>query len=30
VSGVERIFEIGVRVRVSEKAKGTLEGFAVN
>jgi hypothetical protein len=29
-SGVETIFEIGVRVGASGKAKGASEGFAVN
>jgi hypothetical protein len=30
VSGVETIFEIGVSVRASQKAKGASEGFVVN
>jgi hypothetical protein len=29
-SGVETIFEIGVRAGASEKAKGASEGFGVN
>jgi hypothetical protein len=29
-SGAETIFEIGVRVGASEKAKNELEGFSVN